>query len=104
MGESVSSPADAWHQDLSLLLAEGGVRGKGVWSVRHAETERDVSMFPLLGHGAGGGPCEGMRFVCIFWGRVGSGYTIRFSLLHFMCESVPWDGITKHIAGIFLCN
>jgi hypothetical protein len=54
MGESVSSPADAWHQDLSLLLAEGGVRGKGVWSVRHAETERDVSMFPLLGHGAGG--------------------------------------------------
>jgi hypothetical protein len=63
MGESVSSPADAWHQDLSLLLAEGGVRGKGVWSVRHAETERDVSMFPLLGHGAGGGPCEGI-FLC----------------------------------------
>jgi hypothetical protein len=45
-----------------------------------------------------------MRFVCIFLGRVGSGYTIRFSLLHFMCESEPWDGITKHIAGIFLCN
>ena len=61
MGESLCSPANDWDQDLSLLLAEGGGRDKGVWSVRHTETEGDAGLFSLLGHGAGGGPCEGIN-------------------------------------------
>ena len=95
MGEGVGSSADARHKDLSLFLVDGGGWGKGVWSLRHAEEEGDAGMFPVLGHGTGGGPNEGIRW-CVLWCE--TWFTTKYSLDKVVCKPN-----VSFISGVFLC-